>query len=203
MIVIIDYGVGNLASVRNGFAGAGYSVVVSGEREVVRAAKGLVLPGVGAFGRTMENLVASGLADELPAAVRRGVPLLGICVGMQMLFEHSEEMGSHRGLGLLAGEVVRFSGSLKVPQIGWNRLLVRRRHPLLDGIKDGDHFYFVHSYHASPADREVVLAEAEYGVSFPAVVGRDNVFGIQFHPEKSSRLGLLILANFGRLVTCW
>ncbi len=203
MIVIIDYGVGNLASVRNGFAEAGFRAVVSGERRVLAEASGLVLPGVGAFGRVMANLNASGLVGGLLAAVGRGVPLLGICVGMQMLFERSEEMGNHPGLGLLDGDVVQFRSGLKVPQIGWNRLRVKRGHPLLDGIKDGDYVYFVHSYHASPADSAVVLAEAEYGVPFPAVVGRGNIFGIQFHPEKSSRLGLKILANFGRLVSCW
>jgi len=130
------------------------------------------------------------------------VPLLGICVGMQMLFECSEEMGTHRGLELLGGRVVQFRNALKVPQIGWNKLQVKQEHPLLDGVKDDDHVYFVHSYYVVPKNPEVVLAEARYGITFPAVISRGNVFGLQFHPEKSSQLGLKILANFGRLTSC-
>lgn len=202
MIVIIDYGVGNLKSVQNGFAQAGYNTVVSGDPKEIEAADGLVLPGVGAFGKAMDNLRRDGLDRVVLSQAKKGVPLLGICVGLQLLFDSSEEMGRHRGLGLIPGEVVLFRGELKVPQIGWNQVRIRREHPLLDGIRDGDYFYFVHSYYARPADKGALLATAEYGVDFAAVVQKDNVFGIQFHPEKSSRLGLAILANYGRMVEC-
>lgn len=202
MIVIIDYGVGNLKSVQNGFAQAGFNTVVSGDPIEIEAADGLVLPGVGAFGKAMDNLRKDGLDRVVLAQAKKGVPLLGICVGLQLLFDSSEEMGRHRGLGLIPGEVVLFRGELKVPQIGWNQVRIRREHPLLDGIRDGDYFYFVHSYYARPADEGALLATAEYGVDFAAVVQKDNVFGIQFHPEKSSRLGLAILANYGRMVEC-
>lgn len=202
MLVIVDYGMGNLQSVQNGFAGAGYAAMISGDPADISAASGLVLPGVGAFGRAMANLRKLGLDQLLLERAGAGVPLLGICLGLQLLFDRSEEQGDHRGLSLIRGEVVMFRGGMKVPHIGWNSIGVLRGHPLLDGIKSGDYFYFVHSYYAVPKAPEVVLAAATYGVPFPAVVGQGNIFGIQFHPEKSSRLGLRILANFGRLVQC-
>ncbi|MBS3886611.1 MAG: imidazole glycerol phosphate synthase subunit HisH [Dethiobacter sp.] len=202
MIAIIDYGGGNLRSVQNGFAAAGLPTVVSDEPHELEAADGLVLPGVGAFGQAMKNLRESGLGQLLLRRVAAGVPLLGICLGLQLLFDRSEEKGEHAGLGLIAGAVVPFPGVLKVPQIGWNQLSILREHPLLEGISQGDYFYFVHSFYACPTDPEVVLASADYGGAFPAVVQKDNLFGIQFHPEKSSRLGLQILKNFGRLVEC-
>lgn len=202
MIVIIDYGGGNLRSVQNGFAAAGFPTVVSDEPHELAAADGLVLPGVGAFGQAMKNLQESGLGQSLLRRVAAGVPLLGICLGLQLLFERSEEKGEHAGLGLIEGAVLPFSGALKVPQIGWNQLSIRREHPLLEGIRAGDYFYFVHSFYASCTDPAVVLASADYGGDFPAVVQKDHLFGVQFHPEKSSRLGLEILRNFGRLVEC-
>lgn len=202
MIVIVDYGVGNLSSVKNGFAKAGFDTVISGDRSEVARARGLVLPGVGAFGKAMENLKKSGLTGILLERVAAGIPLLGICVGMQMLFDCSREMGRHRGLGLIKGEVVRFDDSLKVPQVGWNRLALKQKHPLLAGIRDGDYVYFVHSYHARPEFPDNILAVSWYGREFPAVVQKDNIFGIQFHPEKSSRPGLRILSNFGGLAAC-
>jgi glutamine amidotransferase len=202
MIVIIDYGVGNLRSVQNGFSEAGYPTVVSGDPKDLAAADGLVLPGVGAFGQAMESLRQSGLGEVIAKRVANGVPLLGICLGLQLLFERSYEMGNFTGLGLIPGEVVHFAGELKVPQVGWNQLTIKREHPLLDGIKDGDYFYFVHSFYVRPQNPDVILASADYGVDFAAVVQQGNVFGIQFHPEKSSRLGLQILENFGRLVEC-
>lgn len=202
MIAIIDYGGGNLRSVQNGFAAAGFPTVVTDEQHELEAADGLVLPGVGAFGLAMKNLRQSGLGQLLLRRVAAGVPLLGICLGLQLLFEKSEEKGEHAGLGLIEGAVVPFSGVLKVPQIGWNQLSIRREHPLLEGIRQGDYFYFVHSFYACPTDPAVVLASADYGGEFAAVVQKDHLFGIQFHPEKSSRLGLQILKNFGRLVEC-
>ncbi|MDW7685101.1 MAG: imidazole glycerol phosphate synthase subunit HisH [Bacillota bacterium] len=202
MIVIIDYGVGNLRSVQNSFAQAGFPAMISGDPKDLEAADGLVLPGVGAFGQAMESLRQSGLERTIKSRVAKGVPLLGICLGLQLLFDRSEEMGDHSGLGLIAGDVVFFREELKVPQVGWNQLNVKREHPLLAGVKDGDYFYFVHSYYVRPSDPAVTLATADYGTEFTAVVQHGNVFGIQFHPEKSSRLGLKILANYGRLVEC-
>ena len=202
MIAIIDYGGGNLRSVQNGFAAAGFPTVVTDEQHELEAADGLVLPGVGAFGLAMKNLRQSGLGQLLLRRVAAGVPLLGICLGLQLLFEKSDEKGEHAGLGLIEGAVVPFSGMLKVPQIGWNQLSIRREHPLLEGIRQGDYFYFVHSFYACPTDPAAVLASADYGGEFAAVVQKDHLFGIQFHPEKSSRLGLQILKNFGRLVEC-
>ena len=202
MIVIVDYGLGNLQSVRNGFVAAGFDTHVSSDPGDLARASGLVLPGVGAFGQAMENLRRTGLAPMLVERVRQGVPLLGICLGLQLLFECSEEMGDHAGLGLLPGKVVLFRNGRKVPQVGWNDLLIRRPHPLLEGIKSGDYVYFVHSYYVGCCDGEAVLATANYGVEFPAVVGRGHVFGLQFHPEKSSRLGIRILSNFGGLASC-
>lgn len=202
MIVIIDYGMGNLSSVQNGFAEAGFATLVSSDPAEIAAADGLVLPGVGAFGQAMENLRRDGLDQVVLERTAKGVPLLGICLGLQLLFDRSSEMGNYSGLGLIPGDIILFDGPQKVPQIGWNQLDIKRSHPLLDGIKNGDYFYFVHSYYARPDSEAVILATADYGIDFPAVVQKDNVFGIQFHPEKSSRLGLRILANYGRLVEC-
>ncbi len=202
MIVIIDYGMGNLSSVQNGFAQAGFDTLVSSDPADIAAADGLVLPGVGAFGQAMENLRRDKLDQALLQRAAEGVPLLGICLGLQLLFNMSTEMGNHSGLGLLPGKIVLFESSLKVPQIGWNQLNIKRAHPILDGINEGDYFYFVHSYYAKPDNDDVILATADYGIDFPAIVQKDNVFGIQFHPEKSSRLGIQILDNFGRLVEC-
>jgi len=202
MIAIIDYGGGNLRSVQNGFAAAGFPTIVTDEPHLLDDADGFVLPGVGAFGQAMKNLRESGLGQLLLRRVAAGVPLLGICLGLQLLFEKSVEKGEHAGLGLIEGAVVPFPSVLKVPQIGWNQLSIRREHPLLEGINQGDYFYFVHSFYACPTDSAVILASADYGGDFPAVVQKDHLFGIQFHPEKSSRLGLQILKNFGRLVEC-
>lgn len=202
MITVVDYGVGNLQSVRNGFAAAGINVQVSSDPGDLANASGLVLPGVGAFGQAMEALHKSGLGRTLLERVAQGVPLLGICLGLQLLFERSEEMGDHAGFGLLPGTVVLFRNMRKVPQVGWNSISVRRPHPLLTGISSGEYFYFVHSYYAECRSKDAVLAVAEYGVEFPAVVGQDNIFGLQFHPEKSGRPGLKVLENFGRMVLC-
>jgi imidazole glycerol-phosphate synthase subunit HisH len=195
VIAIVDYGIGNLGSVTKGFRHAGAEVELSGDPAVLRRADALVLPGDGAFGATMDEIEARGLVPLLRAAVAEGKPLFGICIGMQLLFEESEEHGRHRGLGILPGRVRRFDDALTVPHMGWNTLRARRAHPLLDGVADGAHVYFVHSYYCDAPD-EVVIATSDYGGDFAAIVGRDNVLGLQFHPEKSQAVGLRLVANF-------
>lgn len=199
-IVVIDYGMGNLKSVQHAFAQHGVRAVISNAAAEIEGAAGLVLPGVGAFGRAMDNLDRLGLTSLLAKKVGQGTPFLGICLGLQLLFEGSEEAPGRRGLSLLPGRVVRFQGDFKIPLIGWNQLAVQQEDPLLAGIGEGSYFYFVHSYYALPEDPAHVLANSWYGTPFPAVVGRYNCYGLQFHPEKSSREGLKIIGNFGRLV---
>ncbi len=199
-IVIVDYGMGNLKSVQNAFAQQGFEARVCSRPRDVEEAGGLVLPGVGAFGRAMANLEERGLTSPLRERVLAGTPFLGICLGLQLLFEASEEAPGTRGLSLLPGKVVRFRGNFKIPLIGWNRLSVCRDNPLFRGLGAEAYFYFVHSYYAKPREREDILALSSYGREFPAVVGRQNFYGLQFHPEKSSREGLKIIGNFGRLV---
>ena len=199
MIAIVDYGIGNLGSVTKGFRHVGAEVRLTGDPATLRLASALVLPGDGAFGATMDEIERRGLAPVLREAVDSGTPLLGICIGMQVLFEESEEHGLFRGLGLLPGRVRRFDGALPVPHMGWNELHSRREHPLLEGIADGAHVYFVHSYFCD-APPEVTIASSDYGRDFAAIVGRDRVLGVQFHPEKSQRVGLKMVANFVRFV---
>lgn len=202
-VAIIDYGVGNLRSVAKAFAATGCEAVVSGDTAVLRAAKRLVLPGVGAFGACMKALRERGFDDVVRERAAFGTPLLGVCVGMQMLFEESEEFGRTRGLGLLGGRVRRFSQELLVPQTGWNQVSPQTSqggsHPLLEGIEKGTFFYFVHSFYCEPSEREVVRAETEYGARYASVVARARVCGVQFHPEKSQAAGLRLLRNFASL----
>lgn len=200
MITIIDYGMGNLRSVQKAFERVGAQAVVINNPEALQDADALVLPGVGAFGDAMTNLHAAGLVGPILSAVGEGKPLLGICLGMQLLFEESEEMGCHQGLSLLPGRVRRFAEGLKVPHIGWNQIHIRRPCPLLTGVRDGSFAYFVHSYYADPAEEEIVVAVTDYGPGFASVVAQGRVFGIQFHPEKSQDVGLRILRNFVSLV---
>jgi glutamine amidotransferase len=195
---IIDYGVGNLRSVEKAFAAAGCDAVVSADEDILHTVERLVLPGVGAFGACMKALTERGFDQLVCERVAQGTPVLGVCVGMQMLFEESEEFGRTRGLGLLRGRVTRFSGDLLVPQVGWNQIRQRLAHPLLQGIADGAFFYFVHSYYCEPADSSVVLGETDYGVAYASVVTHENISGVQFHPEKSQAAGLRLLANFAR-----
>ena len=198
---VIDYDVGNLASVLQGLAAAGLEPVLTRDRQEILAARAVVLPGVGAFPRGMENLRELGLLPVIAEAAERGIALLGICLGMQLLFEEGEEYGRHRGLGLLPGRVVGFPTGLKVPHMGWNTLKVTRPHPLLHDIRPGSYVYFVHSYRASGCAETHVTATTHYdGTEIPAVVCSGNIMGIQFHPEKSSGVGLQILRNFGGLV---
>jgi len=195
-IAIIDYGVGNLRSVEKAFRAAGCDTVVSSDERVLREALKLVLPGVGAFRACMEALTGRGFERLVRERVEEGTPLLGVCVGMQLLFEESEEFGVTRGLGFLRGRVRRFPVGLHVPQVGWNQVEWRRPHNLTEGIEDKTFFYFVHSYFCEADDAGVVLGETEYGTSYASVVARENVCGVQFHPEKSQSAGLRLLKNF-------
>ncbi|OBV28934.1 imidazole glycerol phosphate synthase, glutamine amidotransferase subunit [Helicobacter sp. CLO-3] len=199
-IGLIDYGAGNLGSVRNALAYIGHQVEVQKDAQNLKLYDKLILPGVGAFGDVMGIIHARGFDEAIVEFARSGKPLLGICLGMQLLFEKSYEFGEHKGLGLLSGEIVRFANAPRIPHIGWNQCFLSERgktHALLKGIKDGEHLYFVHSFHADlAAGNDEVLAMCEYGERFPAIVGRENIFGIQPHPEKSHAAGLKILKNF-------
>jgi glutamine amidotransferase len=213
MIALVDYGIGNLRSVQKALEYVGADVVLTDAPGLIRQAAKVVLPGVGAFGDGIKGLKTRGLEPVLRDVVQAGIPLLGICVGMQLLFEVSEEMGLHAGLGILPGKVKLFSGALferqvdgevesgstlKVPQTGWNEIHVRTPSPLLEGLLPGSFAYFNHSYYcaAAPAD---TLAVTDYGFDYPSIVGRGRVYGIQFHPEKSQNVGLRLLRNFVEL----
>lgn len=201
MIAIVDYGMGNLRSVEKALQRVGAEVRVVGDAISVMAARGLVLPGVGAFGDCMRNLERLGLVEVIRRWVDEGQPFLGICLGMQALFESSEEAPGVAGLGILPGTVPRFRGQgLKVPHMGWNQLRIRQADcPLLAGVADGSFVYFVHSYYCQPADDSVTCATTEYGREFCAMVWRERMFAMQFHPEKSQAVGLRILENFVRV----
>ena len=195
-IAIIDYGVGNLRSVERAFGATGNPAVITGDDSELRAAKGLVLPGVGAFAACMKALKERGFDDVVREHVTRGKPLLGICVGMQMLFEESDEFGATPGLALIKGKVRRFSSDQVVPHVGWNQVEKRSAHPILSCVKDETFFYFVHSYYCDAQDKSVVAGETNYGVTYASVIGRDELCGVQFHPEKSQSAGLRLLKNF-------
>jgi glutamine amidotransferase len=201
VIAIVDYGIGNLGSVTKAFRRVGAECRLVADPAALLAADALVLPGDGAFGATMQEIEERGQRDALLRAARAGTPLLGICIGMQVLFEESEEHGRHAGLGLLPGRVRRLEAApLPVPHMGWNALRATRPHPLLERVPDGSYVYFVHSYYCdAPAD--VTLARTDYGRELPAVVGRANVLGVQFHPEKSQEVGLRLIESFVRLVS--
>lgn len=204
MIAIVDYGMGNLRSVEKALAAVGGDPVVTADPEVVAGAARVVLPGVGAFSAAMRNLAGRGLEEAVTGAIAAGKPFLGICLGLQLLFESSEEMGETRGLGLLPGRVVRFPAGctsagtegIKVPHIGWNELHYTRPSRLLRGLPDGARVYFVHSYYPVPAEQDQVIATSEYGGRFCCAIERENVSAVQFHPEKSGVVGLQILRNF-------
>ena len=200
-IAIVDYGMGNLRSVQKALEFVGVPAVMTADPVVVTRAPAVVLPGVGAFGDAVRNLREAGLDRAIRQAIEAGKPFLGICLGQQLMFDVSEEMGEHRGLGVFRGRVRRFPESrLKVPHIGWNQIHIRRPDPLLDGVESGDFAYFVHSYYVDPDDEALILATTDYGIDFASIVGRGHVWGIQFHPEKSQDLGLRILTNFVQIV---
>lgn len=195
MIAIIDYGMGNLHSVSKAVERLGCEMIVTSDPERILAADGAILPGVGAFGDAMVNLRDTGLADVVKAYAASGKPLLGICLGMQLLFTESEEHGVHQGLDLLPGRVVRFEGDYKIPHMGWNDLAFKQSSPLFEGVEPG-HVYFVHSYHALPERESDLLAVTDYHQPVTAIVGRGSLFGMQFHPEKSGELGMALLRKF-------
>ena len=195
MIAILDYGMGNLFSIYNGLKRV-YNdplLVTADNLARLKEADGIIVPGVGAFDDGIRNL--KPFSESVIELVGSGVPVLGICIGMQVMFEASEE-GNEKGLGLIPGTVVRLPRTVRVPHMGWNNLLPRRDLVLLEGITDADYFYFVHSYHCVPRDEECIIASTDYGVQVTAVVNKNNLYGVQFHPEKSSKRGLQLLKNF-------
>ena len=202
MVTIVDYGVGNLFSLRSSFAAIGEEVIVTADHTALQKADRILLPGVGAFADAAEKLRLSGLDRVLKSHVDAGKPLMGICLGMQMLFEKSYEYGCHEGLGFIPGSVVPMAGripaELKVPHIGWNGLHMKKTSPLFENVQEGQCVYFVHSYYADQCD-EYVTATAEYGIELTAAVARENVMGCQFHPEKSGSVGLAILKAFAQM----
>jgi glutamine amidotransferase len=199
MIAIVDVCSGNLRSVERALVRAGGDVVVTRDAETVRRADKIVVPGQGAFGVFMRGLVERGLGDAIREAIASGRPFLGICLGMQVLFESSEEQGPCDGLGVIPGRVVRIAPAgphIKVPHIGWNRVVHHRPDPMLAGVADGAHVYFDHSYHAVPDDPAVVALDSDHGIPITAAIRKDNIFACQFHPEKSQTVGLQMLRNF-------
>lgn len=205
MISIVDYGVGNLFSLKCSLAAIGEEVTVTGDPQALRRSGKLILPGVGAFQDAADKLRSTGLDALIREEAARGKPILGICLGMQLLFEKSYEFGEHRGLGLIPGTVVPMAGfipeALKIPHIGWNALRLRKESPLFRYIQDGDFVYFVHSFFAAQCDG-YVIADTEYGQNLTAAVQKENVYGCQFHPEKSGNVGLNILRAFAQLEDC-
>ncbi len=197
-VAIVDYGVGNLRSAQKAFEHLGHAAEITSDADRIATAPAVVLPGQGAFGTCMRNLEAAGLIEPVRTAARSGRPFLGICVGMQLLFEESEESPGVPGLGVFGGRVVRFppDPELKVPHMGWNQLRIVRRVPALSRVDDGDWVYFLHSYHPHPADADVIVSTTSYGIDFVSSVGRDNIWAGVFHPEKSQRVGLRLLEGF-------
>jgi glutamine amidotransferase len=197
-VILIDAGTGNLRSVQKALESVGAKVTRTEDPRMVLSGKRVVLPGVGAFGDFMSGLQVTGLDNAVKEIAGRGLPLLGICVGMQALFEIGEEMGDHEGLGLLNGTVVKFADSLsvKIPHTGWNQLEVKNAASLFGGINSGEYVYFNHSFYCQAGNRSDVIAETEYGIRYSCAVRHENIFGVQFHPEKSQSVGLRILKNF-------
>jgi glutamine amidotransferase len=201
-IVIIDYGMGNLRNVQKGFEKIGLKAQLTRSKKEIERASAIVLPGVGAFKDCMENLEKYGLVDPLLRSIEKGKPYLGICLGLQILFSESEEFGSHRGLDLIRGKVVKFKSDPehKVPHMGWNTIEKEKEVPALQGLESGDFFYFVHSYYVIPEEPQWISTFTIYGKSFVSSIWKENLFATQFHPEKSQQKGLRILENFIKLI---
>ncbi len=198
-IAIIDYGVGNLRSVEKAFTSQGIEAVVTSDETVLRSADKLVLPGVGAFKACMDGLKASGFDELVLEAAGTGKPIIGLCVGLQMMFDEGHEFGVHKGLGLMPGRVVRFPEKLRVPHIGWNQVEFKREHKVFTDLPSQTFFYFVHSFYVESSDQTCVLGETDYGMRYASICGRNNIVGVQFHPEKSQTAGLKLLKNFAEL----
>lgn len=201
MIVVVDYGMGNLRSVQKGFEKVGSPAVISRDPEEIKRADRLVLPGVGAFPECMRNLSRLDLVPPILEFLQSGRPFLGICLGLQLLFDESEEFGIHEGFKVVPGRVKAFDRNmgLKIPHMGWNQVYYRKETPLFRGIENGSFFYFVHSYYVEPENEADIAAETDYGIKFTCAIARDNTFAVQFHPEKSQENGLKILTNFSKL----
>ncbi|MBI3397944.1 MAG: imidazole glycerol phosphate synthase subunit HisH [Deltaproteobacteria bacterium] len=206
MIAVIDYGMGNLRSVQKGFERAGHQCIITRNPKDISNASHVVLPGVGAFKDCMDNLKNYDLVEPILNAIKSGRPFLGICLGLQLLFSESEEFGRHEGLDIIKGRAVRFSSELrtqdpelKIPHMGWNDIKIERKPPILNDIADGSYFYFVHSYYVVPKDASVIATKTNYGLDFASSIWKDNIFACQFHPEKSQKVGLQILKNFGNI----
>jgi imidazole glycerol-phosphate synthase subunit HisH len=203
MIAIIDYGMGNLRSVQKGFERMGREAVVTRDPRTILDAGKVVLPGVGAFPDCMRNLEEYGLIDAVHKSIVSGKPFLGICLGLQLLFTESEEFGISKGLDIIKGRVIRFKGAefkdLKIPHMGWNSASIKRRPPAMADVPNNNYFYFVHSFHVVPEDKGVVATTTNYGIDFISSIWKDNIFAVQFHPEKSQALGLSILKHFGEM----
>lgn len=197
MIAIADYGIGNLRSVQKAFNKLGYDAIITGDKTLIESASHVVLPGVGAFADAINLLKTSGLDKVIIAQAKKGKPILGICLGMQLLFESSSESGVHDGLGLIKGKITRFNIDLKVPQVGWNSVKVAKPSKILNNV-DGEYFYFVHSFCAAEINEET-CGITDYSVEFTSAVENENIFGVQFHPEKSGESGLKILKNFAEI----
>jgi len=201
-IVIIDYGMGNLRNVERGFERIGFEAKVTRNKREIQRAWAIILPGVGAFKDCMLNLERYGLTEPLLRSIEEGKPYLGICLGLQVLFSESEEFGSHKGLDLIKGKVVKFrpDPEHKVPHMGWNTVEIERDVPMLEGIRGGDFFYFVHSYYVIPEETKWISTRTSYGMPFVSSIFKENIFATQFHPEKSQQKGLMILENFARSI---
>ena len=201
-IAIIDYGIGNLRSVEKAFTAQGIEAIVTRDEKLLRAADKLVLLGVGAFGYAMQSLREMGFDQLVLEAANEGKPIIGLCVGLQMLFEEGHEFGVHKGLGLLKGKVVKFPEGLHVPHIGWNQVAIQlpyQTHPIFRDLPDQSFFYFVHSYYVEPEDNSCVYGTTDYGITYASICGRENIVGVQFHPEKSQASGLKLLKNFAEM----
>ena len=196
MIAIIDYGAGNIRSVSNAITHLGYQAEISNRAEVIERAQAVVFPGVGAAGDTMANLKKLGLDKVIKQLVTEKRPLLGICIGLQVFYSGTEEGGWYECLDIIPGKVKKLPAGLKVPHMGWNQVKQKQNHPIFSGIPDNANFYFVHSYYGTPQDKSLILAETEYGITFCSGIAKDNLVGVQFHPERSGDMGLQLYENF-------
>lgn len=202
MIVVVDYGMGNLRSVAKAFEKVGFNIKVSSNPEDIKNAKAIVVPGVGAFGDAVHNLKRFNLFDEIINHIQEGKPYFGICLGLQLLFEYGYEFGEHEGFGVLKGKVVRFENKegYKIPHMGWNQVWIKQKEGLFSDIKEGEYFYFVHSYYAKPENKEDIASTTDYITDFCSAIQKDNIWAVQFHPEKSQKAGLKLISNFKNFV---